>query len=551
MQPAQRCSKRTTSPRDAAPLLLFARLRLRVDAGRALLVTGRNGSGKTTLLAHPRGADAARRPARRVERRRDAPHRSATARAHRVRRPSPGAEGRADGRGEPALAGRARRRADVRRRDCARRSPTSTLHAQRAAAGARAVAGQRRRVGARAPARCCRAPLWLLDEPATALDADGARAAAAMLVAQRLRERRHRDRGDAPAARPAAGAMRVDDARRWHERRSPQPCNRDRRGHRRRRARVALGARARPALALRSRAELARAAAVLRHRGQRSFRSPPRRSARCSQRSAPACCGWRAAGVAPVAAAALRRRLRRRHARADRAVAVPAAGAGRPARSLAHWLTTGLPLVAAGAAARPAIRARRRRAARSLALALLLGTPILSLLGAHRRGAHARRARRRQPARAARPAALRAGADLRRRRRRRACAPGFPRRRNLSLLGAGLLVALVGAPFAARRGRAHRARLSMNLASTASPRPPPSIPLAGRWRRGSAGSPRCSRIAGLWIGLRRRAHRRAAGRGVPHHLHPRAGGVDVDVHLPRDGVLERARARASTRGCRR
>jgi heme exporter protein A len=30
--------------------VLFARIRLRVEAGRALLVTGRNGSGKTTLL---------------------------------------------------------------------------------------------------------------------------------------------------------------------------------------------------------------------------------------------------------------------------------------------------------------------------------------------------------------------------------------------------------------------------------------------------------------------------------------------------------------------
>src|SRR5512144_1597369 len=30
--------------------VLFTRLRLHVDAGRALLVTGRNGSGKTTLL---------------------------------------------------------------------------------------------------------------------------------------------------------------------------------------------------------------------------------------------------------------------------------------------------------------------------------------------------------------------------------------------------------------------------------------------------------------------------------------------------------------------
>src|SRR5436853_316395 len=37
--------------------------------------------------------------------------------------------------------------------------------------------------------------------------------------------------------------------------------------------------------------------------------------------------------------------------------------------------------------------------------------------------------------------------------------------------------------------------------------------------------------------LVRRADRRAAGRGLPHHLHPRPGGVDVDVHLRDDGVL--------------
>src|SRR5436189_124620 len=37
--------------------------------------------------------------------------------------------------------------------------------------------------------------------------------------------------------------------------------------------------------------------------------------------------------------------------------------------------------------------------------------------------------------------------------------------------------------------------------------------------------------------LVRRADRRAAGRGLPHHLHSRPGGVDVDVHLRGDGVL--------------
>jgi hypothetical protein len=38
--------------------------------------------------------------------------------------------------------------------------------------------------------------------------------------------------------------------------------------------------------------------------------------------------------------------------------------------------------------------------------------------------------------------------------------------------------------------------------------------------------------SGGHAGLLRRAHRRHAGRGLPHHLHPRAGGLDVDDHLP-------------------
>ena len=48
----------------------------------------------------------------------------------------------------------------------------------------------------------------------------------------------------------------------------------------------------------------------------------------------------------------------------------------------AHWLTTGLPLVAACAAARPAVRRSAATTLVVLALGLLLGTPILSLLGA-------------------------------------------------------------------------------------------------------------------------------------------------------------------------
>ena len=50
--------------------------------------------------------------------------------------------------------------------------------------------GQRRRIGL-ARLRCRCAPLWILDEPATALDADGAALLGAMLGATHLRRRRH------------------------------------------------------------------------------------------------------------------------------------------------------------------------------------------------------------------------------------------------------------------------------------------------------------------------------------------------------------------------
>ena len=53
-----------------------------------------------------------------------------------------------------------------------------------------------------------------------------------------------------------------------------------------------------------------------------------------------------------------------------------------PARWLAHWLLTGLPLIAARAASSALQYGMRGDASRVLAVALLLGTPILSLLGA-------------------------------------------------------------------------------------------------------------------------------------------------------------------------
>ena len=119
---------------------------------------------------------------------------------------------------------------------------------------------------------------------------------------------------------------------------------------------------------------------------------------------------------------------------------------------------------------------------------------------------------------------------------------------NLSLLGAGLLIAIVGAPFAAVRCRPHRAGL-MNYYRYAAPMA--FYPLAGKLVPWFAVGAAIFALAGLWIGFAHRAHRFPAGGSVPDHLHPRARRMDVDVHLPGDGVLERAVARRSTRGCRR
>ena len=160
--------------------VLFTRLRLRVDAGRALLITGRNGSGKTTLLRTLAG----------------------------LTQPE---EGRVTINGEPAYAMRAHMAfaghaaalkdeltVEENLRALVELSgETATVEAVRAALvgvelsqqrelPARALsAGQRRRVGLARLALLPRA-LWLLDEPATALDTAGLRVLAD-LVAQRLR----------------------------------------------------------------------------------------------------------------------------------------------------------------------------------------------------------------------------------------------------------------------------------------------------------------------------------------------------------------------------
>ena len=225
---------------------------------------------------------------------------------------------------------------------------------------------------------------------------------------------------------------------------------------------------------------------------------------------------------------------------------LPALVSGKIARALADDRPAGR---RAGAAPRTAVRARRRGAGRRWRLALLIGTPILSLLGAIGAALTLGAARRRQPARAAGAAAVRAGADLRRGRGGRACAPACRRRRQ---------------PVAARR----RACWSRSSARRSPPRPPCASRSTDEPLSTSPRPPRSIRSPGARAlvrlaraallarrravdRLRHRADRLPAGRGVPDHLHPRAGGVDVDVHLPRDGVLERRSRSASTRGCRR
>ena len=315
--------------------------------------------------------------------------------------------------------------------------PRRALHARRPArprALCRCARCRRASAGAsrwRGWCSAATAALWVLDEPFNALDA----AAAAWL------------RGLVAAHVARGGVVRAD-----------QPPDRPRAA---RRGMPQTGARAVNTIAAaRHRARGRRRAA---RRGAASSRATcasrcagaPTRWPRCSSSSIvvslfplgvgpePALLrthgagrgvGGRAAGVDAVAAAPVRRRPAGRHARAAAAVrhAAAAAGARQGGRALAVLgPAAGAGLAAAGAAVRP-VGAMRSACWR---LSLLLGTPVLSLVGAHRRGAHAGRARRRRAAVAAGAAAVRAGADLRRRRgrcrqhrRRRGRAPLAARR---------------------------------------------------------------------------------------------------------------------------
>lgn len=160
-------------------LLLFQRLSLRVDAGRALLVIGRNGSGKTTLLRMLAGLTL---PAEGRVTFRRAP---VPARAHCVY------AGHAPAlKDELTAAENLRSLADLAGArpsddDVASALGKVDLGTQRDLPARVLSQGQRRRIGLARLVLLPR-PLWLLDEPATALDTAGL-ALLADLIAQRLR----------------------------------------------------------------------------------------------------------------------------------------------------------------------------------------------------------------------------------------------------------------------------------------------------------------------------------------------------------------------------
>ncbi len=214
---------------------------------------------------------------------------------------------------------------------------------------------------------------------------------------------------------------------------------------------------------------------------------------------------------------------------------LPALVAGKV---LAHWLTTGLPAGGARADPRGAIRARRADAGDRHA-SLLIGTPILSLLGGIG---------------AALTLGTRGGGSL-------LALLILPLYVPVLIFGAGCggcvacRAVRCAQSFAARRGAAdharrravrhgrggaHRARLmQVSVYQFSSPATFYHSRDARAVVRGRGGGARRRRPLDR---LRDRAHRFPAGRGIPHHLHPRAVRMDVDVHLSRDGVLEHRRA---------
>lgn len=160
--------------------VLFSKLRLRVEAGRALLVTGRNGSGKTTLLRILAGLTQPSEGRVEIDGAPPLAMRSRIAFAGHAAALKDELTVEENLRALVALAGETA--SDTQIRDALAKVELTVrreLHARALSAG------QRRRVGLARLALSPRA-IWLLDEPATALDAAGLRVLAD-LVAQRLR----------------------------------------------------------------------------------------------------------------------------------------------------------------------------------------------------------------------------------------------------------------------------------------------------------------------------------------------------------------------------
>jgi heme exporter protein A len=158
---------------------LFRDVTFRVEAGRALTVTGANGSGKTTLLRILAGLSA---PAAGSVRLGGAPVAPFDARlresiAFAGHLPALKDELTAFENLESmvALAGASASRAELAE------ALDRVALSRRQMLPARVLSqGQRRRIGL-ARLRVLKKPLWILDEPATALDADGTSLLTAML----------------------------------------------------------------------------------------------------------------------------------------------------------------------------------------------------------------------------------------------------------------------------------------------------------------------------------------------------------------------------------
>ena len=164
----------------AGPRTLFEGLSLALPAGRWAMLTGPNGSGKTTLL---RALAGLVRPLGGTLHWNDRPARAGTADwqaklayvGH-----APGAKAELSTRDNLALQLALDRPDGVPAPALDAALARVGLSRQRALPFGRLSAGQRRRLGL-ARLLCVDRPLWLLDEPTTALDQDGLALLAAML----------------------------------------------------------------------------------------------------------------------------------------------------------------------------------------------------------------------------------------------------------------------------------------------------------------------------------------------------------------------------------